>query len=361
MKQRLLRVALVTSLILAGAGTALPANHLPQGNPLRDTNEAIQELVERVSQSVVQVVADESIGSGVVVGSPGFIMTNAHVIEGANRIEVVVPAPATSGPPRLGEMPARVVQARVVGVARDIDLALLVIDAPGLVLPAVPLADYDAVRQGELVFAFGSPDGLRDSVTMGMVSSVARQADPASPLIYIQTDAAINPGNSGGPLVNIDGELIGINTFIASSSGGSEGLGFALPSTFVGVAYPQLRDFGRLHRATIGMSVETLTPRLAARLDLPVTSGLVVTDVVDRSPANLAGLKPGDVITSIDGQPIGDFTISRMFLFLFTLHDGQRVRIDVQRGSTAVQATAVAVDTGVEAPVAQVEDPSDAR
>jgi serine protease Do len=251
-------------------------------------------------------------------------------------------------------MPARIVRAHVVGVAKDIDLALLVLDAPDLSLPAVPLADYDAVRQGELVFAFGSPDGMRDSVTMGMVSSVARQADPESPLVYIQTDAAINPGNSGGPLVNIDGELIGINTFIASSSGGSEGLGFALPSTFVSVAYPQLRDFGRLRRANIGMAVETVTRRLAARLDLPVNSGLVVTDVAAHSPADAAGLKPGDVITSIDGQSIGDFTISRMFLFLFTLHDGQHVQIEALRGSTKVQAVAVAIDGGDDAPVAEV-------
>jgi serine protease Do len=349
--------AFVMTVMLAGAGTSASASGLPPENPLRGANQAIQELVERVSQSVVQVVAGESIGSGVVIASPGFIMTNAHVIEGADRIDVVIPAPATSGPPKLGEMPARVVRAHVVGVAREIDLALLVVDDPGLMLPAVPLADYDAVRQGELVFAFGSPDGLRDSVTMGMVSSVARQADPDSPLVYIQTDAAINPGNSGGPLVNIDGELIGINTFIATASGGSEGLGFALPSTFVGVAYPQLRDFGRLHRATIGLSVETVKPHLAARLNLPVTSGLVVTDVLERSPADVAGLKPGDVITALDGQPIGDFTISRMFLFLFTLHDGQLVRIDARRGSTDVRAVATAVDTGEETPVVLVEDP----
>jgi serine protease Do len=358
MKPHLLRVAFVLPLILAVTVTEASASDPSQRNPLRDANQAIQELVERVSQSVVQVVADESIGSGVVVGSPGFIMTNAHVIEGASRIEVVVPTPATSGPPKLGEVPARIVRARVIGVAREIDLALLAIDAPGLVLPAVPLADYDAVRQGELVFAFGSPDGLRDSVTMGMVSSVARQADPGSPLVYIQTDAAINPGNSGGPLVNIDGELIGINTFIATSSGGSEGLGFALPSTFVSVAYPQLRDFGRLRRATIGLSVETLTPRLAARLGLPVTAGLVVTEVLERSPGDVAGLKRGDVITSIDQQPIGNYTISRMFLFLFTLHDGQRVTIEVRRGSTTVMAVATAIDTGGDTPVVQVEDNS---
>jgi serine protease Do len=177
-----------------------------------------------------------------------------------------------------------------------------------------------------------------------MVSSVARQADPDSPLVYIQTDAAINPGNSGGPLVNIDGELIGIDTFIATSSGGSEGLGFALPSTFVAVAYPQLRDFGRLRRATIGLGVQTLTPQLAARFEVPVTAGLVVTDVLKHSPADAAGLKPGDMITSLDGQSIDDFTVSRMFLFLFTLNDGQPVQIAVRRGAMVLEAVAIATD-----------------
>jgi serine protease Do len=358
MKPHLIRAALVILLSLPVAGAPAFASGLPPQSPLAQTNQAIQELVGRVSKSVVQVVADDSIGSGVVIASPGFIMTNAHVVEGAQRVEVIVPSPVSSGPPKIGEMPARIVRAHVVGLAKDIDLALLVLDAPDVSLPAVPLADYDAVRQGELVFAFGSPDGMRDSVTMGMVSSVARQADPDNPLVYIQTDAAINPGNSGGPLVNIDGELIGINTFIATSSGGSEGMGFALPSTFVKAAYPQLRDFGRLRRASIGMAVETVTRRLATRLNLPVDTGLVVTDVLAHSPAEVAGLKPGDVITSIDGQPIGDFTISGMFLFLFTLHDGQRVQIDALRDSTNVHAIAIAVDSGGEAPVAEVVDPS---
>ena len=152
-----------------------------------------------------------------------------------------------SGPVRsLATEASQTVDARIVGTANDIDLALLKVDVTGL--RALPLADYDAIRQGEIVFAFGSPEGLRNSVTMGVVSSVARQPDPDSPTIYIQTDAPINPGNSGGPLVNVDGELVGLNTLILTESGGSQGLGFAIPSAIVASAYPQLQKYGHLHR-----------------------------------------------------------------------------------------------------------------
>src|SRR6185436_1282321 len=133
-----------------------------------------------------------------------------------------------------------------------LDLALLKVD--GVKLPALPLASYSQVRQGETVFAFGSPSGLRNSLTHGLISAVARQVDPDSPLIYIQTDAPINPGNSGGPLVNIRGEVVGVNTFIVSQSGGNEGLGFAIPSATARTAIGQLRKFGQLRRQEVGMS-----------------------------------------------------------------------------------------------------------
>jgi serine protease Do len=130
------------------------------------------------------------------------------------------------------------------------------------------------------VFAFGSPQGLRDSVTMGLVSATGRQPDPDTPMVYIQTDAAINRGNSGGPLVNANGELIGINTFMLSNSGGSEGLGFAIPSSLVGMAYPKLRRFGHLHRGQTGMLLQTITPMLAGGLGLGSAHGVIVADVV---------------------------------------------------------------------------------
>src|SRR5262249_33104839 len=143
------------------------------------------------------------------------------------------------------------VPARIVGVASELDLAVLKVD--GVSLPALPLATYTQLHQGQTVFAFGSPMGLRNSLTHGLVSAVARQIDPDSPLIYIQTDAPINPGNSGGPLVNIKGEVVGVNTFILSQSGGNEGLGFAIPSATARTAFRQLKQYGQLRRQEIGM------------------------------------------------------------------------------------------------------------
>jgi serine protease Do len=242
-------------------------------------------------------------------------------------------------------------KARLVGVAVELDLALLSVDATGL--PALPWADYDSLRQGELVFAFGSPDGLRDSVTMGIVSAVARQADPDSPLVYIQTDAAINPGNSGGPLVNVDGQIVGLNTFIATASGGSEGLGFALPSAIVSAVYPQLRATGRVRRASIGVAVQTFTPMLAAGLGLSLDSGLLVSDVMPGGPADGAGLRPGDVITAIDGSAVDRFTFSHFYLFLFGVRDGQEIRLTVRRGTDRLDVVATAVERSASAQSSQ--------
>jgi serine protease Do len=170
-------------------------------------------------------------------------------------------------------------------------------------LPALPLATYSEIHQGETVFAFGSPAGLRNSLTHGLVSAVARQTDPDSPLIYIQTDAPINPGNSGGPLVNIRGEVVGVNTFIVSQSGGNEGLGFAIPSATVRTAVRQLRQFGYLRRQEIGMSIQTITPTLASSLVLARDYGVIVSDVWPGGPAAAAGLQVGDILVSVDGRP----------------------------------------------------------
>ena len=166
---------------------------------------------------------------------------------------------------------------------RELDLALLKVD--NMKLPALPLATYSQVRQGETVFAFGSPIGLRNSLTHGLVSAVARQVDPDSPLIYIQTDAPINPGNSGGPLVNIRGEVVGVNTFIVSQSGGSDGLGFAVPSATARTAIRQLKQFGQLRRQEVGMSLQTITPTMASSLVLARDYGVIVSDVWPGGPA----------------------------------------------------------------------------
>jgi serine protease Do len=241
-------------------------------------------------------------------------------------------AAATAPVRSLAGEASQTVDARVVGTASDVDLALLKVEATGL--HALPLADYDAIRQGELVFAFGSPEGLRNSVTMGVVSSVARQPDPDSPTIFIQTDAPINPGNSGGPLVNVDGELVGVNTLILTESGGSQGLGFAIPSAIVASAYPQLRKFGHLHRGLIGFSMQAITPALVAALDLPRTSGVMVSDVSPDSAAEAAGLAIKDVVATVNGKPVESVPMLSLELSLYAA--GDTVALGLLRGTEAL-------------------------
>ncbi|PYX41813.1 MAG: peptidase S1, partial [Acidobacteria bacterium] len=184
--------------------------------------------VEESSRAETALIARQrAIGSGVVVDPSGYVMTNAHVVEGARRIRVVLPVPLSEGATLEPEGKRRILEAKLVGIHTESDLALLKVTAKEL--PSLPLETSTRVRQGQLVFAVGSPEGLQNTITMGVVSSVARQPDPNKGMVYIQTDAPINPGNSGGPLVDMNGHVVGINTFILSGSGGSEGLGFAIP------------------------------------------------------------------------------------------------------------------------------------
>ena len=344
----------LVSLCIVCALTAPPLSaQTTRSNPLRELNASVEDLAARVSISVVQVLVtgygpveeggrgggetglvigrQRSIGSGAIIDADGYIITNAHVVAGARQVQVVLHRnPTTPGGVRsLVAEAGQLIDARVVGIASEIDLALLKVDVTGL--RAIPLADYDAIRQGELVFAFGSPEGLRNSVTMGVVSSVARQPDPDSPTIYVQTDAPINPGNSGGPLVNVDGELVGLNTFILSESGGSQGLGFAIPSVVVASAYPQLRKYGHLHRGEIGMYTQAITPALAAALGLSRTSGLVVADVLPGSAADAGGLSLRDVITSVNGKPVE--SVPMLSLELSRYGAGDVMTLGLLRGS----------------------------
>lgn len=317
-------------------------------NTLRKLNESVEALIKKVSPSVVQILVtgygpiestergntaltlgrQRAIGSGFVIDSSGYIVTNAHVVSGAQRVQVVVP----EGPPD-GSLNAvlstrtNIVPARVVGVAREIDLALLKID--NVKLTALPLGLYRNIRQGELVLAFGSPEGLRNTVTLGVVSSVARQIDPDSPMAYIQTDAPINPGNSGGPLVNADGEVIGINTFILTQSGGNEGLGFAIPGSIVNVAYQQLRKFGHTHRAQVGIGLQSISPVLAAAMKLPRSYGVILSDVLPNSPAMAAGLHVGDLLLTVDGR-LAD-SVPYVSFRLMSVDAGAKVHLEVLR------------------------------
>jgi serine protease Do len=341
---------------VAPSPTLLLAQSRVDRKSLLQLNGPLESLVQRVSQSVVQVQVtsygpvdtanraatdlvigrQHSVGSGVVVDEGGYIVTNAHVISNARRIQVVLPAkPRIAGSLRtLGTTRNRTVDAIVVGFARELDLALLKVDEDGL-LP-LPIADQDAVRQGELVLAFGSPEGLADSVTMGIVSAVARQLELDSPLSYIQTDAPLNHGNSGGPLVNLRGELIGITASSFSDSGGGRGVGLAIPGSLVQLAYPKLRQYGYLHRGSLGVLFQTITPTLADGLGLPQDWGVLIADVSPGSPAEAAGLKIQDVIVGINGEVVE--AMPGLIFQLFSRSAGEHVAVEVLRGSERLTA-----------------------
>ena len=324
------------------------AQNKPEDNTLRKLNESVDALIRKVSPSVVQILVagygpveeshgntsvvigrQKAIGSGFVIDPAGYIITNAHVVSGAQVVQVVLPSGNPDGSLQsLLSTKTNIVPARVVGVSREIDLALLKVE--NVKLEALAVAPYRNLRQGEVVLAFGSPEGLRNTVTLGVVSSVARQIDPDSPMVYIQTDAPINPGNSGGPLVNVDGAVVGVNTFILSQSGGNEGLGFAIPSSVVNVAYQQLRKFGHLHRAQIGIGLQSITPVLAAAMNLPRSYGVIVSDVLPDGPAVAAGIRIGDVLLSIDGRMAE--SIPYVSFRLMSVNAGEKVRVEVLRG-----------------------------
>lgn len=339
----------VVIFVLCGYAAPMARAQDRSSEDLRRLNQSVDALIKRVSPSVVQILVtgygpleegdrgntnsiigrQRAIGSGFVLDQNGYIVTNAHVVSGAQRVQVVLPNPNVESSLEAAlSTRTRVVSAQIVGVSRELDLAVIKVEAGKL--PALSLADYRKLDQGEMVFAFGSPEGLRNSVTMGVVSAVARQTDPDSPMVYIQTDAAINPGNSGGPLVNVDGQVVGVNTFILSQSGGNEGLGFAIPSGVVGVAYRELRKFGHLHRAQIGIGLQTVTPTLAAALSLPRNYGVVISDVLPDSPAAAAGLQIGDMLAALDGRPAENLPF--VAFHFFALEYGQKVHLDVLRG-----------------------------
>jgi len=335
---------------VASAQTEKPAtssggNTALRGDPLHVFSESVQGLTAKVTRSVVQIVAtgyglksekpasdtalfepQEAIGAGVIVSPDGYLVTNAHVVQGARRIRVRLPGLEASGVNE--SAPHGPVNATVVGIDHQSDLAVLKIDAKNL--PALELADSDQLKQGQVVFAFGSPQGLENSVTMGIISATARQVSEDNPTTFVQTDAPINPGNSGGPLVDVDGHVVGIDTFILSESGGSEGLGFAIPSNVVRNIYEQLKAEGHVHRGQIGVYLRTITPDLADGLKLPRNHGVLLEDVTPGSSAEKAELKVGEVITSIGGKPVGD--VKEFATILFAYKIGQTAPIGVIRG-----------------------------
>lgn len=363
-------VRVLSSILLASvfAAFAPPAEAQPGGQSstaLTDFSRALQELSQRVSASVVQVfvtayappdgenrsatgepVLQRSSGSGVIVDPDGYIVTNAHVVENATRVEIELPVPPGSPGASILKRPGRPLGAQIVAVDRETDTAVLKVDVRGL--PALPFGDSDLLRPGQVVLAFGSALGLENSVTMGVVSAVARQLAPEDPMIYIQTDAPINPGSSGGALVDTSGRLVGINTLIYSRSGGNEGIGFAAPSNIVKNVFTQIRKTGTVHRGEIGVYSQTVTPLLAEALGIPGDAGVILSDVAPEGPAARAGLRPGDLVLALDGKRMEN---GRQFrINLYTRGRGDTVSIEVLRGNqrfTAQVAVAErADDTG---------------
>jgi serine protease Do len=214
-------------------------------------------------------------------------------------------------------------------VAIDVETDLAVLKIKGHDLPTLELADSDDLGQGQLVLAFGSPRGLENSVTMGTVSARGRQLRSEDPMIYIQTDATINPGSSGGPLVDSQGRVVGINTLIFSRSGGSEGIGFAAPSNIVRSVFEQIRDTGRVRRGVIGVHAQTLTPVLAAGLGTPRDWGAILSDVTPGQPAHRAGMRPGDIVLSLDDKMMENGR--QLTVNLYNKPIGRRVRLEILR------------------------------
>jgi len=332
---------------------------------LHQLSDNIEALSQVVSRAVVQVfstgyaLADEeaepgdastaglvtkqrSSGSGVVLSADGYIVTNYHVVKNARRVRVQLAAPPDDAGPDSGTASrpgfhahGKLLEAKVVGADREADLAVLKVE-PGEVLPVLKLSDSDTLRQGQVVLAFGNPLGLENSVSIGIVSSVGRQIRQDDPMVYIQTDAPINPGNSGGPLLDADGNVIGINTFILTQSGGSEGIGFAIPSNIVRNVYDQIRKDGHVHRGEIGVRVQSITPDLAAGLDLKQDTGVILGDVTPDGPADQGGLKAGDIVVSLNGRPLNGAREFETALYRVPLN--QMVKVEALRGNQKISA-----------------------
>jgi Do/DeqQ family serine protease len=235
----------------------------------------------------------QALGSGVIVNADkGYILTNNHVIENADKITVTL-------------FDGRSFKAKVIGRDADTDIAVLQIKADGLT--QIPLGDSDTLQVGDFVIAIGNPFGLNHTVTAGIVSAKGRtQVEDGKYSDFIQTDAAINPGNSGGALVNLEGQLVGINTMIVTSGGsrGNIGIGFAIPIDMAGNVMDQLIKYGKVERGMLGVQVQSLSPELAQALKIPQNQGAVVNQVVPGSEAEKAGIKPNDVIVSVNGNPV---------------------------------------------------------
>jgi serine protease DegQ len=256
-----------------------------------------------------------NLGSGVIVSSEGYILTNQHVVDGADQIEIAL-------------ADGRTTTAKVIGVDPETDLAVLKVNLTNL--PTITLGRMDQTRVGDVVLAIGNPFGVGQTVTMGIVSALGRNHLGINTFEnFIQTDAAINPGNSGGALVDVNGNLLGINTAIYSRSGGSLGIGFAIPVSTARSVLESIITTGSVTRGWIGVEPQDVTPEIAESFGLDQKSGAIVAGVLKNGPADRAGIKPGDILVSVDGQDITDTT--RLLNLIAQIKPGTNAKIHLVR------------------------------
>jgi serine protease Do len=311
-----------------------------QGTELESINQGLESVAQKTLPCVIQIsgltlVAEDetdkngendladtggALGSGIIVSPDGLIITNAHVVSGLHRIRVSLRSSE-------GNIEK---QAKLIGVDRDDDLAVIKVAEHGL--PYMDISHIAAPEQGEIAVAFGSPFGLQHTMTMGIVSDVGKQTDIDDPRIWIQTDAAVNPGNSGGPLVDIHGDLLGVNTmtYSSQSGGGNLGVALAIPASTVVQVYHQLVENGKVIRPSLGLRVTPLTPSIASALSLKPTTGMLIEGVDVNSPADKSGIVAGDVLVSLNGNPVKTFL--RYIETLNALHPGTRTSLQFWHG-----------------------------
>ncbi|MNK74516.1 putative serine protease HtrA [compost metagenome] len=338
-------LALATGIVVGACFGGLPEGRSPGGGGgaaslppavAQGAPASFRSLVDRVIPSVVNIDVtrrvrpqvprgfdrffetppsqeQQGVGSGFIIDADGLIVTNFHVIQGRAELSVTL-------------HDGKTYHGRVIGTDPLTDIALVKIEAKGL--KPLPLGNSDQIYPGDWVLALGSPLGLQETVTAGIISSVNREVAIAERTNYLQTDAAINPGNSGGPLVNLSGQAVGVNTAIAR---GAQGIGFAVPVNTLSQVLPELREKGRVERAWLGVAVAEINPQIAGEIrGAKAGRGLVVLEVVAGSPAARAGLQPEDVILSVDGKALTE--PRDLILYLNQKKPGQKVRLSVLRG-----------------------------
>ena len=313
---------------------------------LRQLSRSFEEITAKSGRAVVQIfarsyVAEEtessgelltaqnSSGSGILMSPDGYILTNSHVVKGAHTLKVQLNVRTTAELRARGDKSVnKAMPATLVGVDRETDLAVIKVDKKNL--PYLQFGNSDELQQGQIVLALGNPLGLDNSVSLGVVSAVARQLKPDDAMVYIQTDAPINPGNSGGPLVDSEGRVMGINTFILTQSGGSEGIGFSIPSNVARQVYTQLKAQGHVHRAQLGVLGQTITPQMAEGLGLETDHGVIVSDVEPDGAASHAGIKKDDIILALNGRHLE--SVRQLEINVYRQAPGEKVTLRVQRG-----------------------------